>query len=39
MSLFSRYIGIDYSDVETPGSRIAGLRVFLAAGDPRGRMD
>ncbi len=33
MSLFSRYIGLDYSGAETPDSRISGLRVYVAAKD------
>lgn len=28
--LFARHIGIDYSGAETPGSLLAGLRVFLS---------
>ncbi len=27
---FDRYIGIDYSGAETPGSSLKGLRVYLA---------
>jgi len=27
---FARYIGIDYSGVETPNSSLKGLRVYLA---------
>lgn len=33
MSVFARYIGIDYSGAETPGASLKGLRVYLAEGD------
>jgi hypothetical protein len=33
MSLFARYIGIDYSGAETPNASLKGLRVYLAEGD------
>jgi len=32
MSLFSQYIGIDYSGAQTPRSSLKGLRVYRAAG-------
>lgn len=32
MTKFSRYIGIDYSGAETPGSSLKGLRVYQASG-------
>jgi hypothetical protein len=32
MSLFSRYIGIDYSGAETPVKSLSGLRVYSATG-------
>jgi hypothetical protein len=33
MSIFARYIGIDYSGAETPNANLKGLRVYLAEGD------
>jgi hypothetical protein len=30
MSLFRRYIGIDYSGAQTPTSSLKGLRVYMA---------
>ncbi|MEQ1602487.1 MAG: hypothetical protein HOP04_06815 [Methylophilaceae bacterium] len=33
MTLFSRYIGIDYSGAETANSSLKALRVYLAEGD------
>jgi hypothetical protein len=33
MSIFTRYIGIDYSGAETPNASLKGLRVYLAEGD------
>ena len=30
MTLFKRYVGIDYSGAKTPTSSLRGLRVFLA---------
>src|ERR1700730_4394988 len=33
MSAYARYIGIDYSDAETPSASRKGLRVYLAEGD------
>jgi hypothetical protein len=33
MSIFARYIGIDYSGAETPNASLKGLRVYLAEGD------
>lgn len=33
MSLFSRFIGIDYSGAQTPTASLPGLRVYLAEGD------
>lgn len=30
MSLFDRFIGIDYSGAETPGASLKGLRVYMA---------
>src|SRR3989338_4868627 len=32
MSLFSRYIGIDYSGAQTPTQSLKGLRVYKAIG-------
>lgn len=32
-TLFSRYIGIDYSGAQTPTSSLSGLRVYVAARD------
>jgi hypothetical protein len=32
MPIFKRYIGIDYSGAQTPGSPLKGLRVYLAEG-------
>ena len=32
MTLFSHYIGIDYSGAETPTASLKGLRVYLAEG-------
>ena len=32
MSLFSRYIGIDYSGAKTPTGSLKGLRVYMASG-------
>jgi len=29
---FDRYIGIDYSDAQTPSSSLKGLRVYAADG-------
>lgn len=31
MSLFSRYIGIDYSGAETPTASLKGLRAYVAS--------
>ena len=33
MSVFVRYIGIDYSGAQTPTASLKGLRVYLAEGD------
>jgi hypothetical protein len=33
MTVFQRYIGIDYSGAETPTASLAGLRVYLAVGN------
>jgi len=33
MSVFARYIGIDYSGAQTPTASLKGLRVYLATGD------
>lgn len=33
MSMFNRFVGIDYSGAQTPGSSLSGLRVYLAEGD------
>jgi hypothetical protein len=33
MSVFGRYIGIDYSGAETPTAGLKGLRVYMAEGD------
>src|SRR2546423_15033739 len=33
MSVFGRYIGIDYSGARTPTASLKGLRVYLAEGD------
>jgi hypothetical protein len=33
MSVFGRYIGIDYSGAQTPTASLKGLRVYLAEGD------
>ena len=33
MPAFARYIGIDYSGVETPTASLKGLRVYMADGD------
>lgn len=32
-SMFSRYIGVDYSGAETPDSSLKGLRVYMAEGN------
>ncbi len=32
MTLFSRYIGIDYSGAATPTRSLSGLRVYVATG-------
>ena len=34
MSLFDRYIGMDYSGAETPETSLFGLRVYIAEGKP-----
>jgi len=33
MTVFQRYIGIDYSGAETPSSSLTGLRIYLAEGN------
>jgi hypothetical protein len=33
MPSFKRYIGIDYSGAETPGSSLKGLRIYTVEGD------
>jgi hypothetical protein len=33
MTIFQRYIGIDYSGAETPSSSLTGLRIYLAEGN------
>jgi hypothetical protein len=33
LSIFGRYIGIDYSGAETPTASLLGLRIYLAEGD------
>ena len=33
MKAFARYVGIDYSGPQTPGSSLAGLRIFEAEDD------
>jgi hypothetical protein len=33
MSIFARYIGIDYSGAETPNASLKSLRVYLAEKD------
>jgi hypothetical protein len=33
LSVFGRYIGIDYSGAQTPTASLKGLRVYLAEGD------
>src|SRR5262249_38703055 len=33
MTIFQRYIGIDYSGAEVPTASLAGLRVYLAEGN------
>ena len=33
MSIFARYIGIDYSGAQTPTASLPGLRVYLVEGD------
>jgi hypothetical protein len=30
MTIFQRYVGIDYSGAQTPTASLSGLRVYLA---------
>jgi len=33
MTIFQRYVGIDYSGAQTPNAFLTGLRIYLAAGN------
>ena len=33
MTIFQRYVGIDYSGARTPNAFLTGLRIYLAAGN------